>query len=506
VTGAPGPTAHHVAVVGGGISGLAAAHRLRTLLGPAARITVLERAERLGGVLRTVDLAGVPFDVGAEAFLVRRPELTELAGELGLVGAVVHPTGAAPSIRAGGRTVGLPPGTLFGIPGSATHLDGVLSAAGQAAVAAEPGQPLRWEPGEDVGLGGLLRSRFGDEPTERLADPLLGGVYAGRVDALGLRATVPPLAAALDAGAPSLTAAVDAALAPASRTSPARESNIPVARVGHPGRPSPASASSEPATSAGPVFGALRGGYAVLLDALVRAAGADVRLRTTVRALARTPGGWRLTLGPVTAPEALDADAVVLAVPAPSTARLLDGVAPGSARAAAAIELASSVVVALAYRAHDIAALPGTSGVLVAADEALSVKAVTHSSRKWGHLAPEATDGLVRLRASLGRFGEAATLQTDDATLVARARADLGTLAGVTAAPVAVYVQRWGGGLPQYAVGHLDRVLAIEAGLPDGLAVAGSALHGVGVPACVGTARAAAQRVAAALAAPIRAR
>jgi oxygen-dependent protoporphyrinogen oxidase len=241
------------------------------------------------------------------------------------------------------------------------------------------------------------------------------------------------------------------------------------------------------------VFGAVRGGYARLLDALVAAAGADLRLRTTVRALERTGGGWRLVLGATTAPEALDVDAVVLAVPAPAAARLLAPVAPGAAASAAGIELASSAVVALAYRPADAATLPPTSGALIATGEPLAVKGLTHSSTKWAHLSP---DGLVRLRASLGRFGEARSLQVPDDELVARVRADLATLAGITAAPVAAVVQRWGGGLPQYGVGHLDRVREIERGLPDGLAVAGSALHGVGVPACVATARAAAARVA----------
>jgi oxygen-dependent protoporphyrinogen oxidase len=246
-----------------------------------------------------------------------------------------------------------------------------------------------------------------------------------------------------------------------------------------------------------PVFGALRGGYAVLVDAL--ATGVDVRLSTTVRALNRLADGWRLVLGPDQG--VLDVDAVVLAVPAPAVARLLAEVVPTAAIAAGEIDLASSVVVALAYRESDATRLPATSGVLVAAGEPVSIKAATHSSRKWPHLTASATDGLVRLRASLGRFGEEATLQVDDAELVARARADLATLAGITAAPVAVHVQRWGGGLPQYGVGHVDRVRAIDdavAGVP-GLAVAGAALHGVGVPACVGTARAAAERVAAQL-------
>ena len=465
-----------VAVVGGGISGLAAAHRLRTLLGPAAEIVVLEQRGRPGGVLRTVDLAGAPYDVGAEAFLWRRPEVRDLLDELGLAGEVVHPAGAAPSVRAGGVTVPLPPGTLLGVPTSAARLDGVLSPAGAAAAAAERDRALHWTGGGDVALGALLRDRFGDELADRLADPLLGGVYAGRVDALGLRATLPAVAAALDAGAPSLTAAADRAIAAADSGS------------GVPARPA-----REPAAPS-PVFGALRGGYATLVDALT--AGVDVRLSTTVRGLHRRTDGWLLVLGP--GQDDLVADAVVLAVPGPAVARLLADVAPAAARAAGEIELASSVVVALAYRETDAASLPDTSGVLVAAGEPVSIKAATHSARKWAHLAAAATDGHVRLRTSLGRFGEEATLQVDDAELVARSRADLATLAGITAAPVAVHVQRWGGGLPQYAVGHVDRVRAIEeavAGVP-GLAVAGAALHGVGVPACVGTARAAAERLA----------
>jgi protoporphyrinogen/coproporphyrinogen III oxidase len=478
-------SARSVAVIGGGISGLAAAHRLRSLLGPSAVITLLEQRDRLGGVLHTVDLAGVPFDVGAEAYLARRPEMPALLAELGLD--AVHPTAATATIRAAGRTSPLPGGTLLGVPTSAARLAGLLSAAGLAAVAAEPARPLTWEPGSDVALGTLLRSRFGDEQTDRLVDPLLGGVYAGRVDHLGLRATIPALAAALDAGAGSLTAAADLATAPppASRHAPVRESARSRTRTG-----------TDPSATGTPVFGALRGGYRVLLDALAAGSRAEVRLRTTVRLLERTRIGWRLTLGPTTNPDVLEADAVVLAVPAPAAARLLAGVAPAAAAAAAGIELASSVVVALAYRPADAEGLPPTSGMLVAAGEPLSVKGVTHSTTKWTDLAP---DGMVRLRASLGRFGEAATLRMDDAELVARVRADLAAVAGVQAAPVAVHVQRWGGGLPQYGVGHLDRVQEIEAGLPSGVAVAGPALHGVGVPACVGTARAAAERAAAAL-------
>ncbi|MEJ3654236.1 protoporphyrinogen oxidase [Actinomycetes bacterium KLBMP 9759] len=480
-----------VAVVGAGISGLAAAHRLRTLLGPDAEIVVLEQRDRIGGVLRTVELAGMPFDVGAEAFLARRPEVPALLRELGIDDLRTHPTRAAASVRAGGRTGPLPPGTLLGVPTSAARLDGLLSAAATAAVAAEPDLPLGWEPGSDVALGGLLRARFGDELADRLADPLLGGVYAGRVDALGLRATIPALAAALDAGATSLTAAADAA----SRDVPARGSGALGARV-EPSRSASRGEEVVPGASATPVFGAVRGGYRVLLDALREAAGADVRLGTTVRELRRTPDGWQLALGPTTSPELLDVDAVVLAVPAPAVAKLLAAAAPAAARAAGEIELASSVVVGLAYRAQDATSLPSTSGLLIATGEPLAAKAFTHSSTKWAHLG---ADGTVRLRASLGRFGEAASLQVDDAELVARVRKDLVGLAGITAEPVDVHVQRWGGGLPQYGVHHLDRVRAVEDGLPAGLAVVGAALHGVGVPACLATAHAAAERLGVAL-------
>ena len=465
-----------VAVVGAGVSGLAAAHRLRALLGPAARIVVLEQRSRIGGVLRTVDLAGQPFDVGAEAFLARRPEVPALLAELGLAGEIVHPTAARPTIRAAGRTVALPAGTLMGVPTAGADLSGVLSPAGLAAVAAEPARPLTWTRGADVALGALLRERFGDEVAERLVEPLLGGVYAGRVDSLGLRATIPALAAALDTGSGSLTAAATRAGPPASRGLAPRESGQESARVG-----------------AGPVFGAVRGGYRVLLDALLAGAEAELRVDTTVRGLERRAPGWRLLLGPTTAPEVLDVDAVVLAVPAPAARRLVSDAAPAAAAALAGIELASSMVVALAY---DGVPGPASSGVLVAADEPLAIKAATHSSAKWAHVSP---DGLLRLRVSMGRFGEAATLQVDDAELVARARRDLATLHGITAEPVAVHVQRWGGGLPQYAPGHLDRVAALEAAVAavPGLEVVGAALHGVGVPACVATARRAAEDIAA---------
>jgi len=462
-----------VAVVGGGVSGLAAAYRLRRLLGPAAAITVLEGSPRLGGALRTAELGGVRYDVGAEAFLLRRPEAAALVTELGLDDQLVHPTPAGPTVRAGGCTTPLPARTVLGLPGSPDDVRGVLSTEGVARVAVEADRLLCWEPGSDVAVGALLRDRAGDELVDRLVDPLLGGVYAGRADALGLRATLPAIATALDRGAPSLLAAAARVLPP-------------------PGAPR------------APVFGTLRGGLGGLADALAAASGATVRCGAPVRALARREGGWRLELGSAAALEWLDVDAVVLAVPAPALRRLLADPVPAAAAAAARVEVASSVVVGLALPAT--AALPDASGVLIASGQHRGVgqphtaKAFTFSSRKWEHA--RGADVLL-VRGSLGRHGEVATMQRDDADLVAAVRADLAALAGVDVAPVDTVVARWGGGLPQYAPGHLDLVRVIEDAVAaqPGLAVAGATLHGVGIPACIATADTAAARIAVHLAA-----
>lgn len=451
-----------IAVIGGGISGLVAAYRLRARLGESATITVFEATGALGGKLRTAEVGGHAYDVGAEAFLTRRPEAVALIEELGLAGDLVHPTGARSTIRAGGRSVGMPGGTVMGVPGSVESVAGVLSEHGRELVAAEPALPPVSLDGKDVALGELLRARFGDELVDRLVDPLLGGVYAGGADGLGLRATVPALAAALDKGAGSLTSA-------ASRLLPTS--------------PNPA-----------PVFGTLTGGLRTLVDRLVERARPEVRLGVTVRGLHRQEAGWRLETGLA---EVFEADAVVLAVPAPAARRLTESVAPKASAALAEVEVASMAVVALALPPGT--ELPGTSGVLIAAGEcrtdgiAFAAKAFTFSSRKWAHLGQ---DG-VFVRGSVGRFGEAEALQVDDEELVRRVRADLADLTGITVAPVDTLVTRWGGGLPQYGVGHAERVEEIERAVAEvpGLAIAGATLHGVGVPACIATAGAAAARI-----------
>ncbi|MDF2978946.1 MAG: hypothetical protein K0S40_3674, partial [Actinomycetospora sp.] len=259
-----------------------------------------------------------------------------------------------------------------------------------------------------------------------------------------------------------------------------------------------------------PVFGTLRGGLADLPATLALAARAELRLGRTVTALTPIATGWRAD---VAEGESIEADAVVLAVPPPAVRRLLAGHAPAAASAAGEIELASSALVLLALPAEAAAPLAGRSGVLVGAGERRpdglpwTIKAATFSSEKWPHLAPgEDPEAMAVLRLSVGRHGDPASLaalRRDDDDLVSAARDDLAALTGIDVVPAETAVVRWPGGLPQYGVGHVERVTAIEdgvAGLP-GLAVAGAALHGVGVPACLATADAAAHRVAAHLAA-----
>ncbi|WP_019853554.1 protoporphyrinogen oxidase [Actinopolyspora mortivallis] len=460
-----------VAVVGGGVSGLTAAHRLRTLLGPEAEIVVVDRANRLGGKLYTHRIAGSGYDLGAEAFLARRPEVLRLAEELGLDSELVYPSGASARIRAGGHTLPLPSGMFMGVPTSAEAVRSVLSPEGCRHVERETElPPPRWE-GTDVSVGELLRSRFGAEVVERLVEPLLGGVYGGSADDLGLRATMPALAEALDAGAPSLTEA-------AGRAAPA-----------------PSSATGQRP----PVFGAFTHGYDTLVRGLAERARATVELGLPVRELHRSGGSWELVVGGAHRPRTLTTDAVVLAVPPPAARDLLSEVAPEASVGFGRIRQASMAVVGMALPAG--VEPPSASGTLVARGERHSdgtpftAKAFTFSSTKWPHL--RGSGGQPLVRASVGR-GDPAELRGSDAELLRLVRADLAELTGITAEPVETVVTRWGGGIPQYGVGHTETVAAVEEAVNrlPGLAVAGAALHGVGVPACVGTGEAAARRIA----------
>ena len=513
----PSTSRPHVVIVGGGIAGLAAAFFLRD---EPVRVTVLEGSSRLGGKLSVSEIAGIAVDEGAEALLVTRPEGTGLIAEVGLAGDRVAPGTTSSAIWTLGALHPLPRRQFMGVPSDLAELarSGVVSGEGAARASQDLELPPTTRDG-DVPVADFVGARFGTEVVDRLVDPLLGGVYAGRSSDLSFDATMPALAAA-SRRYRSLAEAVGSLLPPPAPV-PAGE------RDGAPAGP----------RSGGSVFTTLAGGLGQLPAFLAKASGAEVRTTAMTRALSPAPGapgapgagpGWRLTIGSAAAEELIDADAVILAVPARPAARLLTGV-PGTSAAVTAfgeISYASMAIVTLAYprsafprpehRAergpeHESESglglgASGLSGYLVPAVDGRAVKATTFSTVKWPHLAGASTPGaepLEIVRCSVGRIGEEALLQRDDDDLASLAAAELTEATGVRGGPVANRVTRWGGALPQYTVGHLDRVARIRAAVATqpGLAICGAAYDGIGIPACVATARTATDQVLAFLSA-----
>ncbi|MBB4957254.1 protoporphyrinogen oxidase [Micromonospora polyrhachis] len=484
-------TPSRIAVVGGGITGLAAALRLRDHAPTGTRITIYEQSGALGGKLRTGSLAGSPVETGAEAFLMRDPTgadsaVVTLARRLGLADALVHPTTGQAGLLIDGELKPVPGGTLVGVPGDLAKVATVARPAADRDL--DEGRPLLG-PDEDLSVGELVRQRLGDEVVDRLVDPMLGGVYAGRADSLSLAATMPALARAARTEH-TLTGAVRAAQAAAPRPTGA------------------------------PVFATVAGGLSRLVAAAVDAFEAQdtgdgvdtqIRLDAAVRELAPTPeGGWRLVVGPTRDPELVEVDAVVLALPARPAGRLLAGVDVRVAALVGGLDYASVGLVAMALPATP---LPGLSGFLVPATEGTLIKAATFFTTKWAHLSRP--DGMILVRASIGRYGEEHLLQRADDELVAEVHAELSTIvaralgsAGSPAAgaglpaPVAAHVQRWGGALPQYPPGHPDRVAAARATLRTDhptLTLAGAGYDGVGIPICVRSGETAADEIIKAL-------
>jgi oxygen-dependent protoporphyrinogen oxidase len=440
-------------VVGGGVAGLVAA---RDLAAGGRSVLVLEGSPEVGGKLRLGTIAGVQVDVGAESMLARRPEAVGLVAELGID--LVHPVAGSSQLWTRGAMRPLPR-TLLGVPLDLDQLaaSAVLSDEGLERARHEKVRPLEED---DVSVADLLGSRLGPEVVDRLAEPLLGGVYAGHASNLSAYAAMPQVVALLREHGSLLAAA--AAVPPASEE---------------------------------PVFAGIAGGLGLLPRALCVSPGVEVRTSAPVRGLSRARSGFRLTVGSARTPETVDTGQVVLATPAAPTARLLEETAPDAAGELAAIEYASMAIVTMAVRSLEV---DGSSGFLVPAVDGRQIKAATYSFSKWEWVG--AVSDLRILRASLGRHREEATLQATDDELVARVVADLAAATGQPIEPVDVHVQRWGGALPQYAVGHLDRVARIRRAVAEvpGLEVCGAAYDGVGIPAVIGSARRAAARMAAA--------
>ncbi|MET8857834.1 protoporphyrinogen oxidase [Streptomyces sp. NPDC004579] len=451
----------HVVVIGAGIAGLAAAHRL---LGRGTRVTVVEASDRVGGKLLPGEIAGVRVDLGAESMLARRPEALDLAREVGLTDGLRPPATATASIWTRGALRPMPKGHVMGVPGTAAALAGVLSDEGLARVERDAELP-RTEVGEDVAVGEYVAARLGREVVDRLVEPLLGGVYAGDAYRISMRSAVPQL--------------FQAARTHDSLTEAVREIQARAAASGQ----------------TGPVFMGIEGGVGRLPLAVarsVRARGAEILTGARVTELRRTaPTGWQVVAGE----RVLRADAVVVAVPAPAAAALLGAESPAAAAELRTVEYASMALITLAYRRAD-AALPEGSGFLVPPVDGRTIKASTFASRKWGWIADEDPDVLV-LRTSVGRYGETEILEREDAHLVDASRHDLREATGLDAEPLQTRVTRWDDGLPQYPVGHHARVARIReevAKLP-GLVVCGAQYDGVGIPACIASAYAAVDRL-----------
>jgi oxygen-dependent protoporphyrinogen oxidase len=457
-----------VVVVGGGITGMAAARQLA--LGGAA-VALLEPGP-LGGRVQGSAFDGGVLDEAADAFLARVPEGIQLCDELGLGGDLVSPAARRAWVWSRGRLRPLPEAHVLGVPADLDELaaTGIVSTEGLAAARRDLAAPLR-APEGDPAIGAFLRTRLGDEVVDRLVDPLVGGINAGAVDELSLAAVTPQLDAAARSGAGSLVEACRAQRA----------------------------AVTDPAA---PVFFAPRGGMGALVAALrvdLLDRGVAVQ-RAAALGVEREGGGWRV----VTEDGEVGASAVVVTAPADHAAELLSGL-PGAASATAflgSVPYASVAMVALAVEPDAVGRDLDGSGFLVPRVEGRSVTACSWTTSKWPHLHG---DGTVWLRASVGRHGDDTAVRLDDDALLAAVLQDLADTMGLRGPAQEVRITRWLRSFPQYQPGHLDAVAALDRDLADaapGVVVAGAALRGLGVPACIRQGADAARRVLAVLGGP----
>lgn len=445
-----------VAVVGGGITGLATAYYLRQA-GIAA--TVVEADEHPGGKIQTAELAGVPVERGPDTFLARVPWAVDLCKELGLGDDLVEPATGKAFLWTGGRLRPLPERHVLGVPIALRPLleSGVLSRAGVARALLDLVLPATRH-GADPSVAAVVGRRMGRQVVDRLVDPLVGGINAGRADALSLAATARPIS-----------------------EGSARSRSLVLGLRG--ARPGPA----------GPVFLGLAGGLHRLVDRLVEDVG-DVRTGTTVRSIVAGDGGYTLECDP--GPE-LYAGAVVVTVPPYAAAGMLSSLSPAATGHLAAIRHASVVTATLAYKPSALSRPLEGAGMLVPRVEGRLLTACTWSTSKWPALA---TSGMVLLRASSGRDGDERAMELPDTEIVRRLHDELAKALDLKERPEASLVSRWPRGFPQYEVGHQARIEAIEAALAadaPGVLVAGAAYRGLGIAACIEQARRAAGLVTA---------
>ena len=459
-----------VAVIGGGIAGLAAAYELKCA---GVEAVVLEAGDRPGGSIDESRVGGLTVDSGPDGFVARDPAAAELCRRIGLGAELVTPASSGAYVFDETELLRLPDRSVLGVPWTADALEGmgIVSEAGTETLRrglAHNAEPLAC----DATVGEVLRPRVGDEVFERLVDPLLGGINAGSADRMSIEACAPPLHEAARRGGPLGTALQQVAAR--------RDGN----------------------GAGSPVFQSVRGGVARMVDALAAELGDTVSLSTPVQHVTPAAGAGGGPRWKVTTPRgSLDAGGVIAACPAWESARLLEHLAPDAAGILSDIEYADVALATFVVSAEHLARSLDASGFLVPRSTGLLTTACSWSSSKWLHYARA---GLAVLRVSAGRTDDRRWMDLDPDDLVSTLAGELAQTGvvgryAVTSGCLEARLRPWRRSLPQYRPGHLDRVARVEACLASetpGLAAAGAALRGVGLPACIRSG----QRAAAAMA------
>ena len=449
----------NVVVIGGGISGLTTAYRMLNA-DDASTVTVLEAGPRLGGKIATATVAGLPVDTGPDSLLVRMPAVRTLLEDLGLVDFVEGPAPTGAYVWTRGALRPLPPASLFGVPERLVPLltSGLVTPWGLVRAGADIVLPRRELPADPT-IAELLRYRLGNQVFDRLVDPMLGGVHAGRADRLSARSAVPEVMSLLEG---------------------ARSVYLTMKR-------------REKKPASGPPLVSLPGGMATLLDTLVAACGdADLRTDSPVASIARHEGGrYAVTLADASV---IVADDVVITTPAYTASTLLADLAPSAAVALASIEYVDVATVMLSYRTDQVRRPLDRTGFLVPPVDGRFLVGCSWLTSKWGHLAH---DTRVVIRAMVGRDGDRRWVAMSDDEMVSAIHTELIAAIGVTDAPLEVHVQRWPAAMPQYTVGHADRLATIDTALADnpGIHITGAAYRGVGLAGCISQATRAATAV-----------
>ena len=464
-----------IAVVGGGIAGLAAAHRLLELRNAQAsdlEILLLEASHRLGGCIATERVGDFLIEAGPDSFISEKPWALRLCERLGLAPRLVSTQAAHQKIYVvhNGKLVPLPEGFFLLAPTQLAPFirTPLFSWRGKLRIAAELLMP-RGDANMDESLGAFVRRRFGSEALDRVAQPLLGGIYAADPDKLSLISTMPRFREMEK----SQRSVIWAMWTEQRRRARKREGG---------------------SGARWSLFVTLAGGMQEMIDTIARRLPqASARLNTAVRSLFPSDGKqkWQIATG---TGEILEADGIILATPAFRTAQILVSAVPEAAKELSSIAYASSATISLAYRNRDFPRMPDSFGFVVPAIESRKMMACTFSSLKYPGRAPE---GHVLLRAFVGGSLQPDFLHDADAILERNVRTEIASLLGVDAEPLLIRIQRHPNAMPQYHIGHQARIQRIESALGKyaTLALAGSAYHGVGIADCVRTGEEAAEKL-----------